>query len=355
MSNEFKTLAARVTELEDRLAKMKRYYEDALSNLDDSNFAVAVVKERNNMKAKITMTAEEIRTEVTRIDDELKKRSTISQTADAIQSVVSKGADLGSAKEINSLDDATDLNAIYVIRSKNAGGKITGEKYYYYNNLMNKWEILSGDSIYTVFEQTTEGFNLKGNVVIDGETVITKNLRLSGNVTWDMANSPVLTRYSSDNLNWHSPMRNDDMYMQMSFDGGNNWSTSTKVVGTDGKDGGDGSDANVTPENVFNALTNDGASQGIFAAFVNKQNKLYINAEYLASKIANVADCINIGDPGDTAVKKIVFSNGGASISTYTDHTGNPPTGIRISATSLSLSSCSNIEWGNNTPVAVFG
>lgn len=91
MSNEFKALAERVAELEDRLAKMKRYYEDALSNLDDSNFAVAVVKERNNMKAKITMTAEEIRTEVTRIDDALgATKSTISQTAEAIRTEVKR-------------------------------------------------------------------------------------------------------------------------------------------------------------------------------------------------------------------------------------------------------------------------
>ena len=90
MSNEFKALAARVTELEDRLAKMKRYYEDALSNLDDSNFAVAVVKERNNMKAKITMTAEEIKTSVEKIDELGKTTSEISQTAEAIRTEVKR-------------------------------------------------------------------------------------------------------------------------------------------------------------------------------------------------------------------------------------------------------------------------
>ena len=172
-----------------------------------------------------------------------------------------------------------------------------------------------------------------------------------------MENSPVLTRYSSDNLNWHSTMASGDMYMQMSFDGGVNWSTSTKVVGTDGKDGQDGwdgSDANVTPQNVFNALTNDGASQGIFAAFVNNNNQLYINAEYLATKIADVADYIYIGEPGDNSAKRITFSSG-ANISTYRDHTGNPPTGMSISASTLNLSLCSNIEWGDNAPVAVFG
>ena len=355
----YKELRNEVQFLRDELAIFKRKYEDAIYNLDSDNLGKSFTIEQNKMKTQIKITADAIKTMVsdTDLQSALANYSTITQTANAIQTVVSKGANLDEAIPVTSLDYATDRNAVYVIRSTDALGNITGERYYYYNDLLNQWEILSGDSIYTVFNQTASGFELKGNVLIDGNTVITKNLTLSGNVTWDMENSPVLTRYSSDNLNWHSPMVSGDMYMQMSFDGGVNWSTSTKVVGTDGedgRDGWDGSDANVTPQNVFKALTNDGASQGIFAAFVNNNNQLYINAEYLATKIADVADYIYIGEPGDNSAKRITFSSG-ANISTYRDHTGNPPTGMSISASTLDLSTCSNINWGNNAPVAVFG
>ena len=80
------------------------------------------------------------------------------------------------------------------------------------------------------------------------------------------------------------------MYMRMSFDGGTTWSTPTKVVGTDGKngqdgedgqDGWDGSDAYVTAQNVFDALTSGGTAQGLFPAFYDGGDKLFINATYI--------------------------------------------------------------------------
>lgn len=338
----FKELRAEVQLLRDELAIFKRKYEDAIYNLDSDNFGKSFTVEQNNMKAQIKISADAIKTMVsdTDLQSALENYSTITQTANAIQTVVSKGANLDEAIPITSLDQATDTTAVYVIQSTDSLGNITGERYYYYNDLLNQWEILSGDSIYTVFNQTASGFELKGNVLIDGNTVITKNLTLSGNVTWDMENSPVLTRYSSDNLNWHSPMADDDMYMQMSFDGGVNWSTSTKVAGTDGedgRDGWDGSDANVTPMNVFNALTDDGASQGIFAAFVNNNNQLYINAEYLATRIAEVADTLYIGDSDTLDEKKSIYFNDRANITTFINTAGY--VGIAINSNGFQIHS----------------
>jgi hypothetical protein len=40
--------------------------------------------------------------------------------------------------------------------------------YYYYNELSENWEAMSGDTIYSVFEQTAEGFVFKGNVIVGG-------------------------------------------------------------------------------------------------------------------------------------------------------------------------------------------
>lgn len=291
----YKELRNEVQLLRDELAIFKRKYEDAIYNLDSDNLGKSFTIEQGKMKAQIQVTADAIKTMVSKTDlaTSLEKYSTIAQTADAIQSVVSKGANLDEAITIGSLAEATDIEKIYKIENVNtvvddlgnARDVVIGETYYYYNNLTKTWEVLSGENIYTMFTQTAEGFVLKGNTIIDGTTTITRNLVLSGNVTWDMENSPVQTQYSADNASWHSPMASGDMYMRMSFDGGKTWSTSTKVVGTDGKNGTNGSNASVTPQAVFNALTDSGANQGIFAAFVENDEQIYINAEFVQAGI----------------------------------------------------------------------
>ncbi len=327
---DFKELRQEVQLLRDELALMKRKYEDIIHNLDEDNFGA-------NFKVELG-----------------DKFSSIEQTADEIKSVVSKNANLKEATLITSLDEAKNKDVIYKIQEKNADGDIIGERYYYYSKITKNWEKLSGDSIYTVFSQTADGFSLKGNVLIDGNTVITKNLNFSGNVTWEMENTPVLTQYSSDNKNWHSPMASGDMYMRMSFDGGVNWSTSTKVVGTDGRNGSNGSDANVTPENVFNALTDNGAQQGIFAAFINNEDKLYINAEYIAGRIANVADTLYVGEDSANDAKMIVFNNT-AKISTIEGNTTGVYTALSISAERIQLGGSSYIYFGKGSIVDFFG
>ena len=372
---DFKQLRNEVQELRDELALFKRKYQDAIYNLDSSNFGRSFTLEQNGLKAQIKIAADAVKTMVsdTDLQSELEKYSTLVQTAEAIQAVVSKSANLSDAEVITSLDQATDVGRIYVIQSKEADGTVIGEKYYYFNDITNSWELLSGESIHTVFSQTAEGFSLKGNVLIDGDTVITRNLKLSGNVTWDMDNSPVMTQYSSDNVNWHSSMEAGDMYMQMSFDGGKNWSTSTKVVGTDGTNG---TNADVTPQNVFDALTDNGASQGIFAAFVNNDNKIYINTEFLSTKIADVADSIYIGDYDTFNEQKTIHFNNQAKITTFPTGVGHngltisangirllsPPTGIYFtdpddSASYISLKDyvAENAGPGGGTVVAVFG
>ena len=357
-----KELREEVQLLRDELAVFKRKYEDTIYNLDENNFSKSFTVTQNDAKAQFKI------------------------TADAITSLVQKQANLKDAIEITDLSQAVDTSAVYKILTYNtsdgADNVVIGENYYYYNSLTKAWEKISGDTVYTMFKQTDEGFVLKGNTIIDGSTTITRNLKLSGNVTWDMENSPVLTRYSSDNVCWHSIMVDGDMYMQMSFDGGSHWSTSTKVVGTDGVDGRDGingSDAEITPESVFNALTDNGDTQGIFAAFVNNNNCLYINAEYLATKVANVADELYIGDFNTWNEQKAIYFNDIASIHTYATGVGQyglsvESNGFRINSlpdqieildpeyngevgapTRISLADYVKYYAGSGTTVAVFG
>lgn len=361
----FKELKNEVQSLRDELAMMKRKYEDILFNLGDENFSGAIIKEKNDMRTQISVNASGIETKVSHDDlnGKLEKYSTIEQTADAITSVVSKKANLKDAQEVTKKDEMTDKEKIYVMRRYNSKNEIVSETYYYFNKLSKKWEILSGEDIHSVFNQTAEGFEMKGNVLIDGDTVITRNLKLSGNVTWDMENSPVKTQYSVDGLSWYDYTVDGFVYIRMSFDGGKTYSDAIKSVGTDGADGQDGQDgdsADVTPENVFNALTDNGASQGIFAAFINNNNQIYINAEYLATKIAHVADELYVGDINDDAVKSLIFSNM-ARITTFADSTTGTYSGLSISASEIKLGSklnlknCTITNWGSNKPTAVFG
>ena len=346
---DFDQLRKAVQLLRDDVDLWKRKYEDAIQNLDESNFSKSFTVTQNRMKAQfkiaadaiksavteedlttsllnystITQTAQQIELAVsgvnTATDEKLKDYTTITQTAqqielsaqainaatdeklkdyatltvtrDGISSFVQGQANTKNAVTITDISQAVDITKTYKIQSFNSNGKVIGETYYYYNKLSNSWEKLSGDTIYTMFTQTDEGFILNGNTIIDGSATITRNLVLSGNVTWDMSNSPVKTQYSVDGVSsWHTDQTSADMYMRMSFDGGTTWSTPTKVVGTDGKDGQDGedgqdgwdgSDAYVTAQNVFDALTSGGTAQGLFPAFYDGGDKLFINATYI--------------------------------------------------------------------------
>lgn len=86
--------------------------------------------------------------------------------------------------------------------------------------------------------------------IIDGKYTITKDLTLTGKVTWAMQNSPVKTQYSIDGETWYDEQISGYKYMRMSFDGGQTWTEKTQIVGKDG------SSANVTFAKVNSALGN---------------------------------------------------------------------------------------------------
>ena len=64
----FKQLRNEVQLLRDEIAIMKRKYEDAIYNIDESNFSSKIIQERDNMKAEISVTADEIKTKLSKED-----------------------------------------------------------------------------------------------------------------------------------------------------------------------------------------------------------------------------------------------------------------------------------------------
>ena len=79
-----KQLLNEVQLLRDELAIMKRKYEDIIYNLDTDNFSSRFVREQGNMRTAIEVTAEGIKTKVSKDDFESEK----TQTAEKIESVV---------------------------------------------------------------------------------------------------------------------------------------------------------------------------------------------------------------------------------------------------------------------------
>ncbi|MDD6564050.1 MAG: hypothetical protein PUF08_03110 [Clostridiales bacterium] len=79
----FKELRAQVQLLRDELAIFKRKYEDAIYNLDDNNFCGKLLKEKEQMRTEISITADGIKTKVSKtdLDEALTEYSTIEQTA----------------------------------------------------------------------------------------------------------------------------------------------------------------------------------------------------------------------------------------------------------------------------------
>ena len=113
-SIELKRLRNEIQLLRDELALMKRKYEDIIYNLDTDNFSSRFTKEQGDMRAAIEFTAEGIKSKVSK--DDLDAYSTKIQTAEQIQNIVYKGANLDEAITITALSQATDTSKIYVIK-----------------------------------------------------------------------------------------------------------------------------------------------------------------------------------------------------------------------------------------------
>ena len=156
---DFKELRNEVQLLRDELAIMKRGYEDLLYNLDDENFSSKIIKEKDGMKTQIEINEKGISTLVSSLDN----YSTISQTNNKIAMVVSKSVSASFVSNVkptrsNTTDEEKGMICEY-----------DGE-YYYYNNVSLSWNKCPyQNEIKSLFEQTSDGFNLVGDVSVKGK------------------------------------------------------------------------------------------------------------------------------------------------------------------------------------------
>jgi hypothetical protein len=138
-------------------------------------------------------------------DVELTDYTTIEQTADSIKTIAAKQVNLKDAIEVEEITNQLDENYIYKTCEYADEEKtiVTAETYYYYNELGNEWIPFQAENLYTVFQQTAEGFLFKGNVIIDGDAVVTKNLKAQKIVSQDGNEIGMLTiSYNNQGVNF---------------------------------------------------------------------------------------------------------------------------------------------------------
>ena len=161
---------------------------------------------------------------------------------------------------------------------------------------------------------TKGSININGKFVVasDGNTILNGgsinindkfivdsngNVQLKGSITWGAGSSPVQsvfartsltkpadgTKYSSfassSSTAWHTTFdTTNDRFASYTYDGGVTWTDTVQVVGTD---------ASVTDQNVFNAIT---SNQTMYGCFTNNSDKLYINATRINSGALTVSN-----------------------------------------------------------------
>lgn len=106
---DFRELRNEVQSLKDTLTRALRTYEDLLYNLDNDNFSSTIIKEKNDMKTQITVTAEGLSAQITAISDKAEELSTkISVQAGDIETVTKRVSDT----EMNITNIKADYDAI---------------------------------------------------------------------------------------------------------------------------------------------------------------------------------------------------------------------------------------------------
>ena len=110
---------------------------------------------------------------------------------------------------------------------------------------------------------TTDPRQYKGNFYVspDGDVVMKGGIVLDGDITWGTDSVPVKYQFSTNMVDWHDTMDTNDLYRRDSLDGGKTWGSAYQFKGTNGRPG---SDANVTRDNIYNALVYATANDGIY-------------------------------------------------------------------------------------------
>lgn len=117
--------------------KYRRQMEDLLYNLDEDNFGADFKVKLNNKFSSIEQSAEQI-------------GMTVGQLYNSPE----------STEKMPTNDGTFDPDKMYFYN----------DRYYYFNRISNEWKAVDENSVVSQFVMTKDGFVLRGDVLIDGNT-----------------------------------------------------------------------------------------------------------------------------------------------------------------------------------------
>ncbi len=156
LEKKLKKLEDGIALLEEQLVSMKRHYEDLLNNLDEDNFSANYKVQQGNKFSQIEQNSEKV-------------MITVGTIYDVPEQLFGEKPDSRSDKTKLYSYYTSDKNGEYF---PDVGGNYRFVCYYRYNTISEEWETVDSQSVVSQFEQTVDGFRLKGAVLIDGNTFI---------------------------------------------------------------------------------------------------------------------------------------------------------------------------------------
>lgn len=200
----FKQLKNEVQNLRDELAKFKRLFADSIENLDNDNFSPHILKEKENMKTEISVSADGVKSLVVKTDNlesgMTEMSSTIEQTAEKIETKVSKDELDGEIKKSSVITQLSDS-----IKTKVEKEDLTKELSKYSTIEQTEDSITStvtevNNDLKEAFESSIEQTKGSISMIVKANygsplevTVFNKNTADTGTVYYE----------SSTNLYWH--------------------------------------------------------------------------------------------------------------------------------------------------------
>lgn len=167
---DFKELRNEVQMLRDELAIMQRKYEDILYNLDNENFSGSIIKEKEDMKAEIKVTAEEVTSKVS--SEEVK--SMISQTAKEINTKISNvDGRVSSVKQsVSSLSSrVSDAEGVTSEFTQTADGFMLDGSRVKFNGVLQIVDA-DGNPMFSIFRDTNYGNAIYMWSYIDSHSIV---------------------------------------------------------------------------------------------------------------------------------------------------------------------------------------
>ena len=304
----FDQLRREVQETRDDLAMMKRRYEDLLYNLDSDNFCSqlrsSLVRERDNLRSEINMTAEGIETLVEKSDELSRQYSEVKQTAEGIETRV------GNVEDDLETNYSTATQTAEMIQTQVSGVETSVD-----GKLKNYSTITQTNS--KISAAVSEAKNYTDGAKSELSTNITNTAGKIIMVAQAAYSNPIeVTAFNAAAANTSRVYYASSNKIYYYYDG-ESWQSS----------------ANANFGSVFEQTA---------------------SGFKLSGKVL-LRDEVSVGESSDNVNKTIRF-NGAASMGTCADHMGSkPPTGIQISASSVRFSGMGNSGNDATQPLIYYG